>query len=111
MMRNGIMVKVGFIVIWLITVFNLHAFGEKAEAINPFDLTCEYRKDPLGMDHPAPRLSWKLCSDVRDQKQTAYRILVSDQPEVLNRNEGNIWDSRKVRSGQSIQTGYILPPF
>ena len=100
------MVKIKNIVIWLITVFILHAFGEKAETINPFDLTCEYLKDPLGMDHPAPRLSWKLRSDARDQKQTAYRILVSDQPEVLNRNEGNIWDSRKVQSGQSIQTGY-----
>jgi len=98
-MRNGIMVKIKNIVIWLITVFNLHAFGEKAETINPFDLTCEYLKDPLDMDHPAPRLSWKLRSDARDQKRTAYRILVSDQPEVLNRNEENIWDSEEIHHG------------
>ena len=29
-------------------------------ALRPVDLRCEYRTNPLGVDTPAPRLSWKL---------------------------------------------------
>ena len=40
-------------------------------------MRCENRDQPLGIDHPAPRLSWTLESAGRGQKQTAYRVLVA----------------------------------
>lgn len=38
--------------------------------------------------------------------QSAYRILVSDNPEKLVSDIGNIWDSKKVKSEQSILIQY-----
>jgi hypothetical protein len=38
--------------------------------------------------------------------QSAYRILVSDNKELLNTNKGNIWDSGKQLSENSIQVIY-----
>lgn len=69
-------------------------------------LTCEYRKNPLGIDTPSPRLSWQLSGSKRGLSQTAYRILVSDCQDTLNMDVGNIWDSKKVRSSQSIFVPY-----
>ena len=38
--------------------------------------------------------------------QSAYRILVADDKELLRQGLGNIWDSKKVISNQSIQVVY-----
>lgn len=70
------------------------------------DLRCEYQERPLGMDKLAPRLSWKLESRERGQRQTAYRVLVASSPEQLERGEGDLWDSGRVASDQSIHVGY-----
>jgi len=72
----------------------------------PVNLRCEYLANPLGIDVCKPRLSWKLTSTQRGQRQTAYRLLVATSPDTLDKNVGDIWDSRKVESGQSIQIVY-----
>ncbi|MCH5377797.1 MAG: alpha-L-rhamnosidase N-terminal domain-containing protein, partial [Planctomycetes bacterium] len=69
-------------------------------------LRCEYRQRPLGIDHPAPRLSWTLDSSVRGQAQTAYRVLVARNPEILEANRGDLWDSGKKASSQSVNVPY-----
>ena len=56
---------------------------ERTADLSLIDLRCEYRKDPLGIDIPRPRLSWAPASDRRGQRQTAYRILVASTPEML----------------------------
>ena len=68
------------------------------------DLRCEYRIDPIGIDVPAPRLSWKLSSDRRGAAQSAYQIRV----ERVGRSERAepVWDSGKVDSDRSIQIVY-----
>jgi len=68
----------------------------------PESLKCEYRADPLGIDVLKPRLSWVLNSEQRDQKQTAYRILVADSRAALDQDRGNLWDSGKVNSGETL---------
>ncbi|MBL7741829.1 MAG: family 78 glycoside hydrolase catalytic domain [Chitinophagaceae bacterium] len=67
---------------------------------------CEFRTDPLGIDVLHPRLSWELYSTGQNVLQTAYRILVADDVSLLQKNTGNIWDSRKVISSASIQVAY-----
>ena len=57
-----------------------------------------------------PRLSWILTSDQRGQKQTAYQVLVSSTAELLARNQGDLWNSGKVSSDQSIQVEYLGKP-
>ena len=63
---------------------------------------CEYRVDPLGIDVVQPRLSWVMQSAGPGQKQTAYRVLVASSPEILNAERGDLWDSGKVASDQTI---------
>ena len=69
-------------------------------------LGCEYQTEPLGIDHPAPRLGWVLESGVRGQRQTAYRILVSRSEAELAENRGDLWDSAKVASGENVSIPY-----
>jgi alpha-L-rhamnosidase len=70
------------------------------------DLRCESRSNPLGIDDTRPRLSWILQSNQRGQMQTAYRVLVARTPAALAGHRGNLWDSGKVISGQSVQIVY-----
>jgi len=69
-------------------------------------LSCEYKVDPIGTGSQNPRLGWQLISDERNQFQSAYRIIVSDDPEILKSGKGNIWDSKKVDSDQSVLVKY-----
>jgi len=70
------------------------------------ELRCEYRENPLGIDDLAPRLCWQLKSDERGQRQTAYRILVASSADFLLRGQGDLWDSGKVDSDQSLHVRY-----
>ncbi len=82
-------------------------------ALAPTDLRCEYRRNPLGIDTPAPRLSWILQTDdpdARSQSQTAWQVLVASDLTKLRADEGDLWDSGQVRSGRSIQVPYAGRP-
>lgn len=70
------------------------------------NLTCEYLNNPLGIDAKEPQLSWQLASDQRGQKQTAYRLLVASSHEKLSKDEGDLWDSGKIKSNQSRHIDY-----
>lgn len=48
------------------------------------------------------QFTWQMNSGQRSQSQTAYRILVTDNPDDLNALKGNVWDSGKINSGQSV---------
>ncbi|MBR9999191.1 MAG: family 78 glycoside hydrolase catalytic domain [Cyclobacteriaceae bacterium] len=73
-------------------------------------LLCEYEENPLGIDNPAPRLTWIPENTLQGGFQTAWQVLVSDSPEMLDRDEGNIWDSGRVFSSQSAQVEYEGKP-
>ncbi|MHC4282702.1 MAG: glycoside hydrolase family 78 protein, partial [Planctomycetota bacterium] len=80
--------------------------GHISKSIRVRRLRCEYRDQPLGIDHPAPRLGWTLESSVRGQKQTAYRVLVARSIKALQAGRGDLWDSGKVESNQSVNVIY-----
>lgn len=73
-------------------------------------LACEYMENPLGIDETKPRLSWQLNSDERGQKQTAFHLIVASSPGKLNNNTGDLWDSGKVKSDQSVHVEYNGKP-
>ncbi len=52
--------------------------------------------DPIGINTKEPVFSWRLGSDVRGQKQTAYRIAASSTREKLESGDYDIWDTGKV---------------
>lgn len=70
------------------------------------ELRCEYLSDPLGIDAKRPRLSWILKSDKRDVMQSAYQVLVASGSEKLAKDEGDLWNSGRVASSQSLQIRY-----
>jgi len=71
---------------------------------------CEYRIDPLGIDVKKPRLSWILESNVRNQRQTAYHLIVASTKENLQKDYGDFWDSGKVNSNESVHVVYQGKP-
>jgi len=76
------------------------------EELIPVELKCEYKVNPLGIDVQKPRLSWILQSSERCQKQTGFQVLVADSLETLEKNQGNLWDSGKVGSKETLQIVY-----
>ena len=86
-------------------MFILAACGEQA-AINVTSLRCEMLNAPQGIDQSAPRLSWEISGDERGIVQTAYRILVASSLEKLNTDEGDLWDSKTLKSNASVNVPY-----
>lgn len=89
-----------------LTLFTHLVFGQ----ITPTKLRCEYVENPLGIESSKPRLSWQLTSAQRNQAQTAYRVLVADSPENLLKEQGNLWDSGKQTTDQSLLVPYTGKP-
>ncbi len=75
-------------------------------ALQPALLRIEYRVDPSGMDETSPRLSWTLGSAINSQKQTAYRILVASSASNLDKGIGDLWDTGKTDSDQTMHIVY-----
>ena len=75
----------------------------------PAGLTVEYLREPAGIPlHDAtPELGWQLPSTVAFQR--AYQILVSDTPDALANNRGDVWDSGRVAGRQSLGVPYAGP--
>jgi len=74
------------------------------------DLRCEYRVDPLGVDAARPRLSWVLASPRRGEVQTAYRVIVARSLEALAADRGDLWDSGRIASADSLSIAYAGAP-
>ncbi|MDR3194123.1 MAG: family 78 glycoside hydrolase catalytic domain [Tannerella sp.] len=49
-----------------------------------------------------PSLSWVVNSDRPDTRQTAYRILVASSPDLLAKDEADLWDSGRTDSDRSV---------
>lgn len=91
--------------IWTVLLMVVVCVGAKAESISA-ELRCEYQQNPLGIDRVQPRLSWAAKSNQRGLKQAAYQVLVASSLEELNQNRGDLWDSGKVQSDQSLNVPY-----
>ena len=77
------------------------------------DLRCEYMQNPLGVDSPNPRFSWKLEDNTPGTSQEAYQIFVSTDSAKVANSIGGSWNSDKTISS-SILTQYNgeeLQPF
>src|SRR5579875_3414437 len=82
--------------------------ANSAEA--PWQLRCEYLKNPRGIDVTQPRFQWVLPDSRRGEMQTAYQVLVASSLADLARDRGDVWDSGKVSSSDSTQVVYSGKP-
>jgi alpha-L-rhamnosidase len=85
------------------------------QAVNVVSLHCEYLENPSGIDVPKPRLSWiietgNMDKQLRGIKQHAYQVVVASSDELLKKGKGDLWDSGKVKSDQSIHVEYEGKP-
>ncbi len=78
--------------------------------LQPVQLQCEYLYEPVAIDTPQPRLSWRFSATQPDQMQSAYQILVADHAESLVQDQGTLWDSGKIASDQSHLVVYAGAP-
>jgi alpha-L-rhamnosidase len=83
--------------------------GGAAEPVAVGRLRCEWAVNPLGIDARQPRLSWVLESTRRGTMQSAYQVLVASSEALLRADRGDLWDSGRVESDQSIQIAYGGP--
>ncbi|MFK3935941.1 family 78 glycoside hydrolase catalytic domain [Alkalihalobacillus sp. NPDC078783] len=68
------------------------------KAIN---LTVEQMHEPFGVELRQPLFGWAFShSTVRGQRQTAYRIRVSTQEDLLKQGNADMWDSGKIDTVQ-----------
>lgn len=72
-------------------------------------LECEGVSNPA-IDVKVPQLSWKLNDSRQGAAQTGYQILVASSPEKLAVEKGDLWDSGKVDSNQSVLVTYKGAP-
>ena len=81
--------------------------GNAAKAqYSVYGLACEGQADPLGIDAQQPRFGWKLQAQERGTEQAAYQVMVADSEERLAAGEGNVWNSGRVSSANSVVVGY-----
>jgi alpha-L-rhamnosidase len=104
------MKTIGILVAGLSVIFlSMTGLADGASLI-PTQLRCEYRINPLGIDTLRPRLSWRLESEHRDEKQTAYQVVVASSKENLESGRFDLWDSDRVMSDKSTQVEYSGKP-
>ena len=96
--------------IFLILFSGLMLAAISSAGLTVGNLGCEHRENPLGVDVAQPRLSWILASSKRGDRQTAYQILAASSQQLLDKENGDLGDTGKVRADESIQIPYTGQP-
>jgi len=98
--------KNNFVVFLLLLTCFVTGTSTADALLQPVQLRCEYLDNPLGIDILKPRLSWNFTSSLRNQSQTGYEIIVSDNRNEIKNHIGKVWQTGKIMSGQNIQIDY-----
>lgn len=102
-MRHRLIIFIGLI--------SLLAGGSlQAANLDITDIRCQHTDTPYGVDTRTPVFSWELGSDTRGAGQSAYQIIVSDSEKKLSKGIGDMWDSGKVMSTESLGAVYAGKP-
>ncbi len=83
--------------------------AESSDSIQVAALYCDHAVNPPAIDQRKPTLGWILRSSRRGTHQSAYQILVSRNPDSLRLGIGDLWDSGKMNSDNSIAVVYGGP--
>ena len=91
-------------------LLSLIGFPSSGAAQSFRTLRCEYQNDPVGIEETLPRLSWKIDTEARGWRQSAYQVLVASSAAGLAENKGDLWDSGKCASSNSTHVVYAGAP-
>ena len=90
--------------ILLLVFFSLSAFSQE---LSLYDLNCEHKKNPVGIDVLQPRLSWKIKSTGFNIVQTAYSVRVATDQKFPS--SSTVWQTGKITSDESVLVDYRGP--
>ena len=91
----------------LFVVMSLIAFlCQASPRFSVYRLTCEQQVNPVAIGTNNPRFSWRIQAEQRGFEQSAYQIIVADSPDLLAKNEGNMWNSGKIKASSSLLVEY-----
>jgi alpha-L-rhamnosidase len=77
-----------------------------ATGVQVAGLRVEGLVNPLGVDVAKPHLSWLLISSRRNVRQSAYRLVVGSSDAEVAAGRGDLWDTGRVASDQSLDIVY-----
>jgi alpha-L-rhamnosidase len=97
-------------VILCIFIFCISARALAFDALAVSHLRCEMLENPIGIDITSPRFSWQASTEERGMKQAAYQIIVASSKTLLEKGEGDLWNSGKVSSDRSHLVSYAGKP-
>lgn len=72
----------------------------ESQSVAPYGLRCDHRVRPLGIDEPAPLLSWRLASGRRGDAPAAYRVRVRAE------DGERVWDTGEVADPGAVGARY-----
>lgn len=101
--------KTSLTTIYLILLFLLPGFAT-TKPLSICELKCENLRNPLGINKTIPRFSWKISSLKNGTEQRAYQVLVASNPELLKKDQADLWSSTKIESSASILLPYQGKP-
>ena len=82
-------------------------------ALSPANLRTDWLPNPLGVEAEKPRVSWRVEESdaaVRGQRQTGFRVQVASSAELLEKGDGDLWDSGRVASDETLNIEYAGKP-
>ncbi len=110
-MTQTVSVRLGRYTYVLLVALLLSAcqFNKKADSFTITKERVETRTEPILSDVSHPRFSWTIESEERGIEQTHYQLMVSTSYDELAGDTANVWNSGRIKSGQSIQVPYDGP--
>ena len=70
-----------------------------AGALTVGELRTEFAENPIAVDPPNPRLSWKALSNRNGESLAAFQVQVSRSLESLQSDKPDLWDSGRISDG------------
>ncbi len=75
--------------------------GDEERGASVYGMKVNFMEQPLGIDDESPSFGWKMKSNRRGAKQSAYRLTVTEET-----SGEAVWDSGRVVSGISVGIRY-----
>ena len=98
------------LIIFIVFISLLTGGSLQAANLDITDIRCQHTEVPYGVDTRTPVFSWELGSDTGGAGQSAYQIIVSDSEKKISKGVGDMWDSGKVMSSESLGVVYAGKP-
>ena len=89
-----------------VALISIRCSTDKLKNIKFERLLCEYAENPINIDIAHPRFSWVVSSTLRNQRQSAYQVLVASSVDILSEGNGDCWHSNKIISSETMHLPY-----